>query len=392
MTPGPGIALQPSGASTGDRRWPLHRAWMIPFAGAGILFLSLWFPSLSLWNPASRPRILGGVNDFMGIYAGGRLAGTPEQFNAEAYIREQVRATGWAAPSILYTRPPAFAVLLRPLGRLDYPRAYVVWQTLSIAAFAGFLILWPAPDRALLLCAVCWSFPVLANFVSGQDIGFLALFLAIAWRLGPSRPIVAGAVLGLATLKFHLFLLIAVFLFAQRRWRMFAGACMTTGVILAVSFLVAGPKWMPEYARFVLQGQTNPSVLDMPNLHGLLEGLPHSLAWEVACAVLVAIAVGFIAQRTNFSVGLSAALAGSILTSHHAYSFDLLLLLPALLTLAAEFRSVLLRILCILLLSPLPFRVTPLGPLAGPVPLLLLALLAVVAVSVAHASSRSSLA
>src|ERR1700693_3140885 len=148
MTSG-GAALEPFGASPGNRRRSFQRAWMLPFAGAGIIFLSLTLR-------ADVSGFFAGVNDFLGIYTGARLVGSPEQFNADAYIREQVRATGWAAPSILYTRLPAFAVVLHPLGKLEYLHAYVLWQALSLTSFAAFLIVWPFRDRALLLFAACW--------------------------------------------------------------------------------------------------------------------------------------------------------------------------------------------------------------------------------------------
>lgn len=354
---------------------------MFPLGLAGILFLSLWF------RPKA-PRVLAGVNDFMGIYAGARLVGSPEQFDAGAYLREQVRATGWLAPSILYTRLPAFAVLLRPLGKLDYLRAYALWQILSVAAFGAFLIVWPARDRALLLCAACWSYPLFADLAGGQDVAFLLLFLAIAWRLGPSRPFIAGAVLALCALKFHLFLIVPVFLVAQRRWRMLAGAATAASVILAVCFAVAGANWLPEYARFVLQPQTNPSARVMPNLHGLLAGQPHALGLEAAGAVLIAVTAGWLARRTSYSLGLSIALVGGLLTSHHAYPADALLLLPALLDLATEVPRVPLRLLCLLLLSPLPFLFTPPVPLAAPI--LLVALLVVLTASLTRGSTLES--
>src|SRR5579864_4467836 len=208
MTTG-GAALEPFGALRGDRRRPFRRAWMLPFAGVGILLLSLTFR-------ANTPLVFAGLNDFLGIYAGARLVGSPEQFNADAYIREQVRATGWAAPAVLYTRLPAFAVVLRPLGKLEYLHAYVLWQALSLSSFAAFLIVWPFRDRALLLFAACWSFPLFADLIQGQDIAFLLLILAISWHLARRAGFLAGAVLALATLKFHLFLLVPVFLIAQR--------------------------------------------------------------------------------------------------------------------------------------------------------------------------------
>ena len=107
------------------------------------------------------------------------------------------------------------------------------------------------------------------------------------------------------------------------------------------------------------------------------KGLPHSLALEAAGAALVVAAVAWVAYHANFRVGFSVALAGSLLTSHHSYPPDSLLLLPALLTLAAEVPRNSLRFLCLMLLSPLPFLVAPVIPLASPVPILLLALLTV---------------
>jgi len=376
MSAGVAAAWEPSGSSPANRKTPSRRAWMLPLALLGVALLPLWFR-------AETPRIFGGINDFLSFYTGARLAGTPEQFSVGAYLREQAQATRWSSPSEIYIRLPVFAMVLRPLGKLEYLRAYYLWQTLSVAAFAAFLLVWPFRDRALPIFAACWSFPWFACLAGGQDIAFPLLFLAIAWRLALSRPFAAGAVLALVALKFHLFLLVPVFLISQRRWRMLAGASLTTGAILAACFAAAGANWMPEYARFVVAGQTSANVRIMPNLHGLLDGLPHGLAWEIGGSVLVAIAVGWIARRTTFSVGLSAALVGSLLTSHHAWAADVLILLPALLTLAAEVPRLTVRALCMFLLSPLPFLVRPLVPLSAPLPLLLSALLIALTASVA---------
>jgi hypothetical protein len=349
----------------------MPRALLIPAAGFCFIFLCFWF------KPEA-PRAMHGINDFMGIYTGARLVGTPEQFNPDAYLREQSAATGWTAPSILYTRLPAFAMLLRPLGRLPYRAAYFTWQALSFAALIAFLILWPASDRTLLLCAACASFPLFANFIGGQDVAFLLLILAVAWRFAESRPFLAGTILGLLALKFHLFLLLPIFLIAQHRWKILTGTAATLILIVIASFTAAGPAWVSHYIHFVLQGQTNPSLRAMVNHHGLFEGLPHSGAIEIAASLAVAAIVAAIARQTTFAVGLSIALAGSLLTSHHAYPADALLLLPALLTLIAEFKTLPIAMLSTLLLTPLPFLLAPAVPLAAPVPLLLIVLLILV--------------
>jgi hypothetical protein len=359
---------------------------MLVFAAAGLFFLSLWLrPEI--------PRARAGINDFMGIYGGARLVGTPKQFDAGAYISEQLRATGWSAPAILYTRLPAFAFLLRPLGQLSYERAYLTWQLASFAAFLAFLILWPTHDRRLLLGAACWSFPLAADFIGGQDIAFLLLILAISWRLAalpaqnssnPVRQLSAGGVLALCALKFHLFLLLPVFLIAQRRWRMLAGVAAGLVLVGIACYAVAGPGWIGEYTHFILQGRTNPNVRAMVNLHGLFEGLPNSVALELAGDLLAAVAVWWVARRADFPVGLSIALVGSLLTSHHSYPADVLLLLPALLTLAERAQNLALRTLCYLMLSPLPFLFTSQVPLLSPVPVLLVMTMFVACSSASH--------
>jgi hypothetical protein len=360
-------------------RNPFPRVWMFPLGAIGLICLSLWFRS-------DTPRIFAGINDFMGIYAASRLVGTPEEFDRVAYLREQLRATAWTAPSIAASsRLPAFAFVLRPLGKLKYLRAYTVWQGLSLASLVVFFVIWPTPDRGLLLFAGCWSFPLFADLAGGQDVALLLLIVAIAWCCSRASPFLAGAVLALATLKFHLFLLIPIFLIAQRRWRTLIGASLATGLILAGCFAAAGRNWVPRYVHVIMQGQTNPNVRAMPNLHGLLEGLPRNLAWEVVGAVLIATAVFWIARRAHYPVGFSVALVGSLLVSHHAYAADMLLLLPALLILSSEVPSASVRFLCLLLLSPLPFLITPVVPLAGPLPLLLVALLIAVT---AHTARR----
>jgi hypothetical protein len=239
--------------------------------------------------------------------------------------------------------------------------------------------------------AACWSFPLAADLAAGQDVAFLLLLVAIACRLVRPAPVLSGAVLALGALKFQLFLLVPILLAAQRRWRMLAGASVTGGMILGICFAVAGPNWIPEYTHFVLQERTNPSARAMPNLRGLLEALPHALAWEIAGALAVTLAVTLIGRRTSFSIGLSAALAGSLLTSHHAYPADALLLLPALLTLSTEVRFLSVRVLCLLLLTPVPFLVRPLHALVGPAPLLLVALVAVLLVRAGTSADAESM-
>ena len=116
----------------------MSAAWMLPAAAAGIAVM-LW-----LWSPV-RFEILHGINDFENLYAGARLIGTPGQYDPAAYRDLQLAAAGHTNPSWLFTRLPAFALLLRPLGWLPYRAAYGVWQALSVGALAAHGIFSDAP-------------------------------------------------------------------------------------------------------------------------------------------------------------------------------------------------------------------------------------------------------
>lgn len=346
----------------------LPRWWIVPAAFAGIaLLLAYWYPV--------RWRVTHGVNDFLNLYSGARLIGTPDQYNPARYRDVQIAATGFYGDSWLFTRLPAVALALRPLGRLPYQTAYMVWQTLSLAALGGFLVLWRTQNRAMLILLCCWSFPLTAAFASGQDDCFLLLWIGLALCLASKWPRVAGAVLALGAMKFHLFVLVPIALLAGRRWRPLAGFGASASAIFALCFVAAGPHWIGSYLRLVLNPVVNPASHSMPNLHGLFADLPFGGFLEISASMLVLAAVWRIAAGAGFEVGIAGALVGGILVSRHAYAADLVLLIPALWILSREFPRRAVRWLSAALLAPVWF-ILPISPLVPPVPLLLIALVA----------------
>ena len=133
-----------------------------------------------------RDLVATGANDFLSFYAGARLVGTPDLYNGEVHghravvvqvqrpdvegAARQVHPAGSAgnnahrgseqlsdsgppgrksrtgqarkgipSDTLPFTRPPYYAVMLWPLGRLPYFPAYVIWQVLNVAALAGFI-------------------------------------------------------------------------------------------------------------------------------------------------------------------------------------------------------------------------------------------------------------
>jgi hypothetical protein len=81
------------------------------------------------------------------LYAGSHLAGSRDLYNQRRMIQVEYETTGVGGESLQFTRPPYYAVLLWPLGRLPYRLSYAMWQSLSLAAVIAFVCLWPQANR-----------------------------------------------------------------------------------------------------------------------------------------------------------------------------------------------------------------------------------------------------
>ena len=345
----------------------------------GLILLFLY------WYPL-RGRIAHGLNDFLSLYTGAELTGTSGQFDPARYRELEIASTGYFSDAWVSNRLPAFMLVLRPLTRLSYQTAYSLWQALSFAALIGFLLLWRTRERGLLVLVCCWSFPLTAAFANGQDDTFLLLWFALALYIAPKRPALAGAILALGAMKFHLFILVPVALMAGRRSRMLAGFSASAAAAFGLCFVAAGRHWIGPWLQLVFNPAVNPNPGMMPNLHGLLAGLPHADAWEAIASLLVLAAVWRLASYSNLPAGLAVALAGGILVSRHAYNADLALLIPALWILCREFPTRPVRLLSAALLTPVWFLLPIPGLNLPPAPLLLIALFAALTASQAQIS------
>ena len=294
-----------------------------------------------------------GVNDFISLYAGARLAGTANLYDTERNIGVQNAAAGWSSSNMLFCRLPYYATLLWPLGQLPYATAYRIWEALSLLTMIAFALLWPIPDRKTTILACCWSVPVFTVLAGGQDVGYLLLWVALVVRLMRSgRVFAAGFVLALCAAKFHLFLMVPIWIAAQRRWRLGVGLLSGGAMLLAFSFATGGIDWPERYARFLLDPKTNPNLADMPNLHAMLAGVASAGWLEMLGAVSVAAGVWTAARNADFDYGLAVMLAGGLLTGRHTYLADCALLVPAGLIVYTQTRLPWQRAVTLFLLSP----------------------------------------
>jgi hypothetical protein len=258
-------------------------------------------------------------------------------------------------------RLPVFGLLLWPLAQLSYTSAFAIWETLSVIAIVVFALLWPA-DRKLSILVCCWSLPVWMTLAEGQDTAFLLLWLALAvLALRKQRPLLAGLLLSLCAAKFHLFLLLPIWIITNRLWRVATGLAVGGSALLLASFVAGGLDWPERYRQLLSDPANNPYPEIMPNLHGVLFGLPHLQSFElIGGAILVALCWLGMSKLDAIS-GLAPLLIAGLLTAPHAYMADCVLLLPALIILLSRPQNIASEMPCLFLLTPIPYAAIAAG-------------------------------
>jgi len=242
--------------------------------------------------------------DFLNFWMYGRAAPTadPSRFyDAAEYNRALQALLGANYPGQNWSYPPSILFLAAPFGPFGYLTALLLWTLL------GGAILFAAARRHIadnrLLGVLLLSPAAVFCIISGQSsLITTAMLIAIfAWL--DRRPIAAGILIGLLTLKPQLGILFPVMLIASARWRVFASAAVTTLVIAGATALVFGPQVWVDFATKGLAASNQ--VLDDPeriatpfyptifmNLRGI--SLPYQTAMAVQLCVSAA-AVGILA-------------------------------------------------------------------------------------------------
>lgn len=237
--------------------------------------------------------------------------------------------------------PPTFVLLVLPLAHLPYLLAWGGW--LGLTALPYLLTM-----RRILPGSLAWPFalaapPVFFNVMYGQT-GFISGgLIGGGLLLLRDRPWWAGLLIGLASVKPHLGVLIPFALAAGGHWRAFGAATLTVLATIALSVLVLGDDpWFAFIGTtlFHLEGfQVGAFALPaMATVWGALRlaGMATEQAWTAQFAVsalMLALVVWawFVGRRHPESHGLQAAILclATPLTLPLAFLYDLVLIVPA---------------------------------------------------------------
>lgn len=296
---------------------------------AGFLVLSIMI------GPALRSTFgsQGVRNDFLSFYSGAKLLPACELYRLDATLELQRRlntADGTPPVYISYVRPPFYAALLSPLARLDYGNAYAIFQAGSLLSFGLAMALWRRFDPGVCLLLVGFSSAMAVALLRGQDDALVLLFTSLsAALLRKGRHFGSGAILALGLIKWHLFLILPFLIVARKMYRFGAGFVTATGALLALSFARC-LDWPLEYWRALRQTEPIVHVTSMPNLRSLLHGIPGEPAVQVLGLLLgVALCWRVFRSPCGADEALATCLIAGVIFSAHAYAYDCVLVLPA---------------------------------------------------------------
>ncbi len=354
-----------------------------------ILALCLW--SVYLWNMATpglldRSGNLKGT-DFLHFYTLGSLALThrgDDLYNLRAQSDLAAQLVP-AAAGIRYLPlyPPQVSIFFAPFARLSYPRALLLWLTLSklLYLLCCYAVWRACPDlrnHKLTVFILAVAFPAFWHLMAWGQTSALALaFFTLAFfSLRAQRDFLAGLALGCLIFKPQLALASAIVFLITLRWRIIAGALVSAAAQLTAAWLYYGPGPLREWML---------TLRNVPRLLPLLEPRPYQthclrtfwtmlLPWPSITLALYLISAVLVCLWTlacwrsslPLSVRFSALLFATVLVAPHLTVYDLVILAPAFLLLSdwtlIHPDSVAARHLPLLLY--LAFALPLLGPLA----------------------------
>ncbi len=316
-----------------------RRVWLIRLGlliALAVLGWELW-----LWGTSGK---LIHVDDFVEYWAAARLFLSGDNPYDTAALFETQRAVGWAKtqPLIMWN-PPWILTLIAPFGLLSYSLGRVLWFFLQIAlVLLGSGLLWRiyAPEAPTTwpgwVLGICFA-PTLFAIRVGQLAPFFFLgWVAFLWWERQRRDLWAGASLALITLKPHLlylfWLFLALWVWQNRRWRIWGGLGLGLGFMIGLPALYS-PAIIGQYLSLI--AHSSPLYWGTPTWGALLRLiLGVDKAWLQFVPPALGLLLGlYLAHRWGKGWRWEDAgplvLLLSVITTAFGWSFDQVILLPA---------------------------------------------------------------
>jgi len=217
----------------------VYKTIFMPAAGYDFNFGYLWgrdFPNF--W--------MGGV-----AAASGKIAVLTDIDAYNVWLHQLFGGEAGLNDRYVFSYPPSVLPLLAPLGTLGYGTALYLYSALSLA-LAGLMGWWLSGRERMGAVLMALSPGLLVTVFFGHPDMFLAALLVPGLFLMERRPVIAGLLLGLATVKPQLGLVIALILLVRLNWRAIVAALASAVALVGLSVALYGTApWLAYFSVIV---------------------------------------------------------------------------------------------------------------------------------------------
>lgn len=288
--------------------------------------------------------------DFLNLWMYGVAALEPDSsrfYDLVTYNHELANMLGPGYPGQNWPNPPTALVVMAPFGVLSYFPALLAW--FSVSGLAFYLASRREVGDWRTLAIVLVSPAALMCVLSGQSslLTTAALLAIFAWL--DERPIMAGVLIGLLTVKPQLGILFPFALIASSRWKVFFAAAATALALFAASVAIGGIGGWQDYItkalplqREVLQDAAGTAMPFQPSIFMNIRGVVGNHVGEIVqfaftLAAITAVAAAFRWRRSGDPRMLQALFfACTVSASPYMGAYDLLPLTFAAVALISE--------------------------------------------------------
>ena len=288
--------------------------------------------------------------DFLNLWMYGVAALEPDSsrfYDLVTYNHELANMLGPGYPGQNWPNPPTALVVMAPFGLLSYFPALLAW--FSVSGLAFYLAGRREVGDWRTLAIVLVSPAALMCVLSGQSSLLTTAALLAIFACLDERPIMAGVLIGLLTVKPQLGILFPFALVASNRWKVFFAAATTALALFAASVAIGGIDGWQDYVtkalplqREVLQDAAGTAMPFQPSIFMNIRGVAGNHAGEIIQFAFTLLAIAAVAAafrwRRNGDPRMLQALffACTVSASPYMGAYDLLPLTFAAVALIAE--------------------------------------------------------
>jgi hypothetical protein len=279
------------------------------------------------------------VNDFLTFWAGGiqTWQGHAAQvYDLKTHTQVQRHLLGDAVPFNPLPYPPYFFFFMLPFAALPYYPALAAFLVLTIAGYAAALKVIVRDWITAIAMTLSFGGAYFA-FYYVQAPFLIGALLVGGLALMPTRPIAAGVLFGMLTVKPHLGVALAVALLLSREWKTIAAAVGTTLILILTATIAFGPGiwsayWESSYEQFewLVAGPAWIKASSVYVSFSPFLGEARALIIHIVSAVLALVVMATLWKReTPYGNRAAAVIAATLLMSPYLYPYDAVMLTGA---------------------------------------------------------------